>query len=315
MKRIAACVGLLVALASPAWPDESARSSPGSIYLGLEAGDSDTHRVDAGGQWRFNEKWSAAAQLSRGRSKGEFTDYDSTFVAARASHDFGPLGLGLGFRRGEIDGVSENSGVFITVSGDLRSIRLTAEMEARETDLAPTPFTDDLGPGFGVRSGVSRCDVDGRGYQLRADLDQPGWAGFASWRYIDYDDFDCELTLDSAPGNGPPAHARGRALGRRLGALPLEPVSGLAARRPPPDVVLLESSITLGMIRPVGRQWLGGAELSRDTELIADGDYVTALVFANRPVSPRWTMELTVGYTHADFDDTAFAGVRMTAQL
>lgn len=314
MKSLVVFAALSAVATLPIRADESSAPASGSIYLGVESGGSDSRRIDAGTQWQFSERWSAAAQWSSSRFEQTERSYDSTFQTARAAYDLGRWGVGLGLRDGEVDGVSRNSGWFGAVFVDVRSFRITAELEARETELAATPFTEDLGPGLGVRSGISRCDVDGLGYQLRGDLDQPDWAGFASWRYMDYDAFDCALTLASSSG-GPPPQARGRALGRRLGALPLQPVRGLASRRTPRDVVLLESSLSIGAIAPVGRQWLGGAELSRETEFVGDADYLTLLVFGNRPISRRWTIELSAGFTDADYDDTAFAGVRMSARL
>ena len=112
-------------------------------------------------------------------------------------------------------------------------------------------------------------------------MNRPTWLGFIAYKAYDYQDFDCALTLDDAGGGGPPPHARGRALGRRLGEIALQPVSGFASRLVPREAMLLDWSASLGVTLPIAGRWIGGAELYHDQERGDGGAFDTALVFAS----------------------------------
>jgi hypothetical protein len=289
-----------------------------SVYAGFELGTHDTRRLDAGGTYQRG-----ALQLSAAVANADVELPDgttgSTLAVGRASFDFGNFGLSGGYRHGEVEDVARNGGWFAGAFLDREGLRVAFEVEARRTKLEPTPFTEDLGGSTGIVSGISRCELDSRGYEARADLDRPAWAAYASIKVYDYSDYDCALDLDVAgapPGRGPPAHARGRALGRRLAAAALQPAEGFASRLVPRESVLLDSTASVGVTIPLDGRWIGGAELYRDEERIGGASSATALVFANVRLDGTWSTEVTLGYSAADeIDDTAFAGVRVTADL
>jgi hypothetical protein len=288
--------------------------SESSVYAGLELGNTDTRRVDAGASVLWRESWSAGIQLARADFELPDAAMISTLGSARLSYDFGTFGIGLGARRGEIEGVVATNGWFANVFMDRDDLRLSVEVESRNSDLESGPFVEDLGTGAGVQSGISRCSMDSMGYQAQLNLDRSSWSGFLSYRFIDYDDFDCTLTLAADPG-GPPAHARGQALGR-LGRRPLQAVEGFASRLIPREAVFLESSVALGAAVPVGNRWLGGVELYHDQEQCSGDAYDTALAFGVFQLTETWSVELSVGYSDATVvEDTAFTGVRVFASL
>jgi hypothetical protein len=308
---------LAALLPLPGLAAEDPETDVTSVYAGIELGTHDTRRLDAGGTYQRG-----ALQLSAAVANADVELPDgateSTLAVGRASFDFGNFGLSGGYRHGEVEDVARNGGWFAGAFLDREGLRVAVEIEARHTQLEPTPFTEDLGGSTGIASGISRCELDSLGYEARADLDRPSWAAFASIRLYDYSEFDCALHIDAVtpPGGGPPAHARGRALGRRLAAAALQPAEGFASRLVPRESVLLDSTASVGVTIPLDRRWIGGVELYRDEERIGGATSATALVFGNVRLDARWSAELTLGYSAADeIDDTAFAGVRVTADL
>jgi hypothetical protein len=289
-----------------------------TVYAGLEVGNTDTHRLDAGARLQFREHWNANVQLSRARFELPDGDVTSTVAGAGLQRKFGDFGAGLGYRSGELSDVSRSNSWVASAFLRRHALRFSAEVELRGTELAPAPFTEDLGTGAGVQSGTSRCDVDSVGYQAQIDVDRPAWAAFVSFKAFDYDAFDCLLAIagGAGNGNGPPAHARGRALGRRLGEAALQPVSGFASRLVPREAMLLQTSLSLGVTLPIDEHWIGGAEFYRDREQAGDSGYRTALLFANRRLDDTWSVEFSVGFSDADqVEDTTFAGLRVSADL
>jgi hypothetical protein len=297
-----------------------------TAYAGLEVGDTDSNRLDAGVAVQFLERWRANASVARAHVAFPDVSTNSTLVGAKLGYDVGPFSVGGGYRHGEIEDVSTSRGWLVSGAYVHREVRFGLEIEARDTTLEPAVFTEDLGGTLGIVSGVSHCSVAGRGYQGRVDWDRPTWSLFASLRVFDYDDYDCELDLatvvpsgggnGNGNGNGPPPRARGRAVGRRLAQASVDDVVGAASRLVPREAALLDSSAALGLSAPVAGQWIGGAELYRDVERIDGSETLTGLVFAGRRLSDAWSIELSLGYSLADdIDDTAFAGVRVTASL
>jgi hypothetical protein len=312
-------VALVAGLARAACAADEPPPASAAVYAGVEISDTDSRRLDLGGSARFAGTWNASAALARADVELPDTNTQSTQAAAKLSYDFGKFGVGAGFRHGEIDGVSVSRGWLATASSEYREWRFGAEIEARETRLEPAAFTEDLGTGIGVVSGTSRCTVNGVGYQGRVELDRPAWTAYVAARVYDYGDYDCALEITAGggpPGHGPPAHARGRALGRRLAAASLDSALGAASRLVPRESALLESSLSLGFTTPVTARWIGGVELYRDVEKIDGSEYLTGLLFADTHLDATWTLELSAGYSTADrIDDSAFAGVRVTAAL
>jgi hypothetical protein len=301
-----------------------AASDATSVYAGIEVGTHDTRRLDAGGTYQRGALQLSAA-VANANVELPSGATESTLAVARASFDFGNFGqfghfgVSGGYRHGEVEDVARNGGWFAGAFLDREGLRVGVEVEARHTKLEPTPFTEDLGGSTGIVSGISRCELDSLGYEARADLDRPSWAAYASIKVYDYSEYDCALDLDvvgAPPGGGPPPHARGRALGRRLAAAALQPAEGFASRLVPRESVLLDSTASVGVTVPLDGRWIGGAELYRDEERIGGATSATALVFANVRLDARWSAEVTLGYSAADeIDDTAFAGVRVTADL
>jgi hypothetical protein len=315
-QRLLAGAGAL-ALASlgPSAQAQDAAAEPSTAYVGAEVGNTDTHRLLAGALLRWREHWNLGLQLARAEFELPVGDAASTLAGARLEYDFGTFGLGVGYRHGELEEASTTTGWNVGGTYDRGALRFSVEIESRTTSTEPTPFSEDLGPELGVQSGVSRCEVDSRGYQGQVELNRPSWVGFASVKTYDYQSFDCALTLDGN-GNGPPLHARGRALGRRLGEQALAPVSGFASRLIPREAMLLDWSAALGVTVPIAAQWIGGAEIYRDVERVGDGAFDTGVLFASRRVNATWTLELSLGFSDADdVADTTFAGIRMSADL
>jgi hypothetical protein len=195
-------------------------------------------------------------------------------------------------------------------------MRIVAEIETRNSDLAETSFTEDFGPGIGMVSGVSGCEVASIGYMAQFTLGRPRWSLYASARGFDYDDYVCELVSAQLTNPGPAGRGRGRALGRRLAAGALQRVSGYASRLMPREATLLESSLSLGAMMPFTERWYGGLEMYHDVEKLSGGDFATAMAFAGMHFDEVWSTEISLGYTAVDvIDDTTFVGLRVTAEL
>ena len=290
-----------------------------SIYFGYEKGNTDSERMDAGATFRFRSDTDFSVAVARAEAQFANAQATSTFVTARVARDFGPFGLGVGVRQGEVEDISRTRGWIASGSFDYRQLRISGEIEIRESEIARTPFSEDFGGDLGVISGTTRCDADSVGYLLQANLDRPRWSLNASARIYDYAEFDCELAdVDLPAGVTPPGNGRGRgrALGRRLAANGLERVSGFASRLTPRESTLLASSISVGFLMPVNDRWYGGLDLYRDAEELEDNAFATALAFAGVRLNDVWSSEFSLGHTNAEsIEDTSFVGVRVTATL
>lgn len=298
--------------ADPAPPVNAA-----SIYAGGEWGDTDSQRLDAGAVFRYRTATVFSVSMSRGEAALLEGQAVSTYATARVTHDFGSFGLGAGVRHGEVENISDTLGWFASAFYDYRDIRIVAEIESRDSELANYSFTEDFGPGLGVVSGVSGCDVASIGYTAQFTLGRPRWSLYASARGYDYDDYECDLVSAQLDDSGPPGRGRGRALGRRLAAGALQRVSGFASRLMPRESTLLESSASLGAMMPFSDRWYGGLELYHDVEKVGGSDFATALAFAGlRLRDGTWNIEVSLGHTAVDvIDDTTFVGLRVTAEL
>jgi hypothetical protein len=292
-------------------------ASTASIYAGGEWGDTNAQRLDAGAMFRYRTATVFSASLSRGEAKLLEGQAESRYATARVTHDFGTFGVGAGVRHGEVEGVSETLGWFASAFYDYREMRIVAEIETRDSELAHTSFTEDFGPGVGIVNGVSGCDVASIGYSAQFTLGRPRWSLYASARGYDYDDYECELVSAQLNEDVRPGRGRGRALGRRLAEGAMERVSGFASRLMPRESTLLESSATLGAMMPFTERWYGGLELYHDVEKLGDTDFATTLAFAGmRLPDGAWSIEVSLGYTAVDvIEDTTFLGLRVTAEL
>jgi hypothetical protein len=312
LRLVAALLALTPALSMA----EAPPSGDSSVYAGVEWGNTDSHRLDAGAVFRFRETTDISAAVARADAQLAQGEAVSKFATARVVHDFGKLGVGLGVRHGEIEGVSKTLGWFAGAFYDQRDIRVSAELETRDTRLASSPFTEDFGAGVGIVSGVSRCEVASLGYIAQVTWTRPRWSVYASGRAYDYEDYDCELLSSTLGTAVKPGRGRGRAVGRQLAAGSLQSASGLASRLSPRESTLLESSLSAGAMMPIDERWYGGIELYHDVEKIGENDYSTALVFAGLRLTPMWNAEFSLGHTSADeIDETTFIGVRFTADL
>ena len=306
---------LLAGTAGAGTPTDGARNT--SVSAGFELSDTDSRRVYLAASANLNEHWNLDAGLTR--ADIELPDFttESTLASAGVSRSFGDFSVGAGFRHSEIDDVSTSREWLVRGSANYQALRFGLEVGRRESTLDPSPFVEDLGADIGVVSGISRCRVDALGYRGSVNLEQPTWSGFVSLRVFDYGDYDCALEITSGggpPGNGPPPHARGRALGRRLAATSLDPAIGAVSRLVPREVSLLESSASLGFSTPIAGRWIGGVEAYRDVEKIDGSEYLTGVLTAGTVLTDTWSLELSLGYTAAGVvDDSAFAGVRVTA--
>jgi hypothetical protein len=300
----------------------TAPASAATIYAGAEWGDTDSQRADMGGMFRYRDTTDITASVGRARAALPEDETTSTYAMAKVAHDFGRLGLGAGWRRGEVEDISTTQGWFASAFVDVRDFRVGAEIETRDSKLARTTFTEDLGGDLGIVSGSSQCDVASIGYLLQLNLSRPRWSLNAAARGYDYADFDCTLTETvetGEPTGGPPAdipHARGRALGRRLANGALQSVNGFTSRLMPRESTLLKSTLSLGVMVPINDRWYGGVDLYRDVEKFADNAYATALAYAGLRVTGVWTAEFSVGHSSAsEIEDTTFLGLRVMASL
>jgi hypothetical protein len=291
------------------------QSTVGSASVGVDLSSTDSRRVYAAGDYSFGGGWSVDAAIALADVDLPDASTRSTLAGVNLSYGFDRFTLGGGFRHSEIDGASRSDDWLVRGSWRYDTARIGLEVGHRASSLAPSPFTEDLGGELGVATGISRCDVDGIGYRGSVSLDRPAWSAFASLRVYDYDDFDCTLEITpvvGSPDDGPPEHARGRALGRRLAAAPLESIIGATSRLVPREASLLESSASIGFTTPVASNWIGGIELDRDVEKLDGSEYLTGIVSASTVLDHDWTVELSLGYSVADrVEDSVFAGVRV----
>ncbi len=307
-------VSVSATAADPAPPNNTA-----SIYAGGEWGDTESQRIDAGAVFRYHAATIFSASVSRGEAELLESQAVSTYATARVTHDFGSFGLGAGVRQGEVENVSSTLGWFASAFYDYREVRIVAEIESRDSELARTSFTEDFGPGVGVVSGTSACDVASIGYSAQFTLGRPRWSLYAAARGYDYADYECSLVSADLPESGLPerSRGRGRALGRQLAAGALQRVSGFASRLMPRESTLLESSASLGAMMPFTARWYGGLELYHDVQKLGSTDFATALAFAGMRLNGGvWNTEVSLGYTAVDvIEDTTFIGLRVTAEL
>jgi len=305
--------------ASATAADPSLQTNASSIYAGGEWGNTESQRFDAGAVFRYHTATIFSASVSRGEADLLESKAVSTYATAKVTHDFGSFGLGAGVRHGKVENVSSTLGWFASAFYDYREFRIVAEIETRDSELARTSFTEDFGPGVGVVSGTSGCDVASIGYSAQFTLGRPRWSLYASARGYDYADYECSLVSADLPEGGLPAQSRGRgrALGRQLAAGALQRVSGFASRLMPRESTLLESSASLGAMMPFTERWYGGLELYHDVEKLGSIDFATALAFAGmRLHGGVWSTEFSLGYTAVDvIEDTTFFGLRVTAEL
>jgi hypothetical protein len=308
-------VAMFVALASQTFANSPQTSSPrASVSVGADISNTDSHRAYATGSLDLDDRWTVDAAVARADLEMPEAETQSTLASINLSYDIHGLSVGAGYRHSEIDGVSRSDDWLVRGSYRFDELRFGLEVGKRDSTLAPSSFTEDLGAGTGVVSGISRCRVNGLGYRGSADLDRPTWSGFATLRVFDYDDYDCTLEISGGgpTGNPLPARARGRALGRRLAAATLDDVIGVTSRLAPREAALLESSASIGFTTPVTARWIAGLELSRDVEKLDGSEYLTGTVTASTQLHRDWTLELSLGYSMADdIDDSAFAGVRV----
>jgi hypothetical protein len=310
-------VFLVLVSASATAADPVPPTNTVSVYAGGEWGDTESQRFDAGAVFRYHTATIFSASVSRGEASLLESAAVSTYATARVTHDFGSFGIGAGVRHGEVENVSSTLGWFASAFYDYREVRIVAEIESRDSELARTSFTEDFGPGVGVVSGISGCDVASIGYSAQFTLGRPRWSLYASARGYDYADYECTLVSADLPESEPPGRGRGRALGRRLAEGALQRVSGFASRLMPRESTLLESSASLGAMMPFTERWYGGLELYHDVEKLGSTDFATALAFAGMRLNGGvWSTEFSLGYTAVDvIEDTTFIGLRVTAEL
>jgi hypothetical protein len=282
----------------------------GSAYAGIEYG-GDSTRLEAGATLYPDEHWRASLAWARSEFDLPGIDATSTVGSARASYDFGSLGLGGGIRRAEIDGVSVTRGWLVNGFLERGRWRFSGEIEARDTDLAPAEFFDEEIPGRGLEDGVARCEVDSTGFQTQASVSGSRWSAFTTVRVFEYEDFACALTIAGEAED--PEESRGRGAEERV-ADTLDILTGFGPRLIPSDATLLDSSLAIGASLSADHNWLVGAELYRDQERTRGDRFLTALAFANRRLTRHSNVELWIGFTEAEIDDVTFVGIRFTAE-
>jgi hypothetical protein len=316
--RTLAAMGALGSVAGAAHANSpEAPALRGQATVGVEVSDADSRRVDAAVDWYLPRDWEVGVSAAKGEYGLADGDLSSTAMGAALRRNFDAFQLGLGFIDADIEDLSSTRGVHLTTIYWQDDWRFKAGLGSRLTELAATEFEEDLGGDIGLADGISRCEARSLALQAQADFMQPGWRAYARVSYFDYRDVDCELTITSSGngnGNGPPAHARGRALGRRLAGNTLGAVVDINPRLVPRDAMLLESTLAVGAT--VSRAgWQFGGELSRDVEWLRGDDFFTAVTYANREISRTWNLEFSLGYATSSLEDSLFAGIRLSASI
>jgi hypothetical protein len=307
------CTCLLSGLATIACGAETKSARPRtSLYAGLEIGESDSRRLEAGAAMYPNDRWSASVAFARSEFDFPGIDSVSSVASGKVSYDFGDYGLGGGVRRAEIDGVSATRGWRLTGFLERDQWRFSGEVEARDTDLATAEFSDVELPDLGTISGIASCGVRSLGYVAQASLTRKRWSAFASLRMFEYDDFKCALFIDGEEGDRDQPGGRDA---ERLAENTLDVVTRFSPGLIPREATLLESSLALGGSMSIDQDWLGGAEIYRDVERTRGDVFLTALAYANRRMTEALTVEFWVGLAKASIEDSAFVGVRLTAEL
>ena len=310
--------------------DPASQAAQATIYSGVDLGSSSTRQFHVGGAW-MKSGITVDGYAVRGEAEYPQGDAASTLLMARAMYDFGAFGLGLGARSGEVDNVQTTRGWFVGGFFDHDVLRISAEIETRDTTLDTAPFTVDrrLFDGLpGTVSGESRCDDSSLGYSLRMDLARPRWSMFAYATSYDYDDFDCNVTITATTGGGPPvtppgrgrgrgrADPPGRAVGRTVAAATPAAAPGFSSRVDAREAQLLESSLGLGGSMTLNDRFTASLQLTFDAEQFTTGEYATLVGYLGVRLSPMWVSEFSLGYTDANvLDDVTFVGVRFIAEL
>jgi hypothetical protein len=282
-----------------------------SIYAGMEFGESDSRRLEAGATFHPNDRWRASLSMSRSEFDLPGMDAASKVTTARVRRHSDDFGIGVGARRAEINHVSLTRGWMVNGFVDRGAWRFSMEVDSRETDLAPAAFSDEQIPGLGAVSGIADCGIDSLGFLGNANVTHKRWSAFASLRVFQYEDFDCTLIIDGEEGTEGP----GGRDAERLAENTLDIVTGFGSRLIPREATLLESSLAIGGTFAIDAEWLAGAEIYRDVERTGDDVFLTGLAFANRPVTELLNLEFWLGYAKATGGDSAFLGVRLTAEL
>jgi hypothetical protein len=289
-----------------------------SVYAGAELSTSDSRRLEAGATARPGD-FAASVSVVRANFDSVGEDAASAVDSVKASYQFGRFdagvfGAGAGLRRAEIDDLSVTRGWLVSGYFESGSWTVSGDIEFRGTQLAATAFSDEDIPGIGRASGVARCEVDSTGYGAQAAFARARWSGFAGLSWFDYDEYDCELTIDDSVVRLP--RGRGVGLANRLAGNTLRPVSGFGPRLLPREATLLESTVSAGATYSLDERWLAGVELYRDVDRLSGDDYLTALVFANRRLNAVLSLEVWAGHATALLEDDAeFLGARITADL
>jgi len=130
--------GVLVALVTTnaIAAEDAPPTNNASIYAGGEWGDTESQRLDAGAVFRYHTATIFSAAVSRGEADLTVGRASSTYATARVTHDFGSFGLGAGVRHGEVENVSSTLGWFASGFYDYREMRIVAEIESRDSELA-----------------------------------------------------------------------------------------------------------------------------------------------------------------------------------
>jgi len=328
---LCAAIAAVLGVASPALAEPGAGTT---FYAGAEFDDQDSQRFDAG--LSFLSDGGTGVDLAGSWTESDWSEGDlsSNYLFGLATHDFGRFGLGAGGRYIRDEDLTETLGLVGAAFMDLESTRLTATVEARNTDFDEAPFTatgEDIGqPDITSLSGTAKCSVDSLGFGLALDASFDRWSFYAAVAGWDYDSESCAVEVTSIEGGTSGGGGMGGGMGGNgtghygvQGPMAMRLVSGAAAPLAgyswtlvPREAALLESSIMAGAGFEVGSRGTLGVEFYHEAEEFAPIETDTLLGYWTFDLSESFALELSVGVSDTDgYDQAAFLGLRFYASM
>lgn len=326
-------LALCVALA----PVEAAlaeREAGTTVFAGAEVDDQDSQRFDLGLSLLTEGGTGFDLFGSWTDTEVDTGDLSSTYVFGLVNHDFGRFGVGAGVRHFSDEDYSETLSLLGNAFYDFDNGRLSATIEARDTDFDPFEFTlsgADAGmPEFETVTGIADCSTDSLGYGLGIDVNQGRWGFYAHGSYFDYDDADCDVDITSTTGGAglaiPRSAKGGFGVGPGMGGPGgpgtgpggggMTPLVGFSSTVAPREAILLESSIMIGASADVGSRGTVGLEYYHDTEELTPIETDTLLGYYIHQFTDVLGLELTVGLRDTDgYENATFVGLRLYASM
>ena len=326
-----AAIAAVLGVASPALAEPGAGTT---FYAGAEFDDQDSQRLDAG--LSFLSAGGTGVDVAGSWTDTDWTggDLSSSYLYGLLTHDFGSFGLGAGGRHIRDEDLTETLGLVGVAFMDLENARLTATLEARNTDFDEAPFTatgEDIGvPDITSLSGTAKCSVDSLGFGFAVDTSFDRWSFYAAVAGWDYDSESCAVEVTSIEGvtsggggmgggmggNGTGHYGVRGPMAMRLVSGAAAPLAGYSWTLIPREAALLESSIMAGAGLEVGSRGTAGVEFYHEAEEFAPVETDTLLGYYTFDLSRRVALEVSAGVSDTDgYDNAAFVGLRFYASM